>query len=428
MSNKFIPLVVYSILTFANLFGEGDGSAAVQTTSVSSMTIAKKNQPSFVPFTGRVIGNKVRLRVSPSLESPVVREMHAGELFEVIAERDDFYIVVPSPEAKGYVFRTFILDNIVEADRVNVRLYPDIDSPVIGQLNAGQKVEATVSTINNKWMEIPLEKTAQFYVAKEYLENVGPIEMLAQREAHRSQAWHLLNSAYHLGQREIQKPFEEIDLEMVEKCFQKLIAEFSEFEDIIHKAQEITSLIQDAYIQKKISFLELKSDRTLSSAEEEAKICLNKLTQIGQELHLTQSAPAIESPLIYVKAPLIETSQETVVEVVSKITDKMLNWVPFEESLYHMWVASGGEGTLDTFYHEEILGATIVSGIIEPYNRPVKNRPGDYLLRTDHLPVAFLYSTKIDLQNKVGKKVTITVSPRPNNNFAFPAYFVHSIE
>jgi hypothetical protein len=40
------------------------------------------------------------------------------------------------------------------------------------------------------------------------------------------------------------------------------------------------------------------------------------------------------------------------------------------------------------------------------------------------LPIAYLYSTQVDLQGKVGQAVTLQAAPRPNHHFAFPAYFV----
>ena len=50
------------------------------------------------------------------------------------------------------------------------------------------------------------------------------------------------------------------------------------------------------------------------------------------------------------------------------------------------------------------------------------------MLRDKDMPVAYLYSTTQNLHSLVGKKVRIIASPRNNNNFAFPAYYVLSVE
>lgn len=58
----------------------------------------------------------------------------------------------------------------------------------------------------------------------------------------------------------------------------------------------------------------------------------------------------------------------------------------------------------------------------------MKNNPGDYLLKDKENTLAFVYATKIDLEKWIGKRVSIECLPRPNNHFAFPAYYVISIK
>ena len=55
-------------------------------------------------------------------------------------------------------------------------------------------------------------------------------------------------------------------------------------------------------------------------------------------------------------------------------------------------------------------------------------KPGDFVLRDGDLPIGYLYSTQVNLDSLVGKRATLIVTPRPNNNFAFPAYYVLSVE
>src|ERR1700722_15929884 len=113
--------------------------------------IAPIPQPSFEAFAGAITGTKVRMRTQPTLDAHVVRETVDGEMFAVIGETCGYYAITPPKGTKGYVFRTFILDGMVEGERVNVRLYPDIDAPVIGQLNHGDFVTSVISDTNNKW-------------------------------------------------------------------------------------------------------------------------------------------------------------------------------------------------------------------------------------------------------------------------------------
>jgi hypothetical protein len=108
----------------------------------------------------------------------------------------------------------------------------------------------------------------------------------------------------------------------------------------------------------------------------------------------------------------------------------MIGWLPREQELYQTWAAQNNNRSEDEFYHEQRQDAISIRGIIEPYTRAINNKPGDYILinRASHLPIAYLYSTQIDLQNSVGHEVSLQAVPRPNNNFAIPAYFVLGIE
>ena len=103
-------------------------------------------------------------------------------------------------------------------------------------------------------------------------------------------------------------------------------------------------------------------------------------------------------------------------------------WDTVEESLYLSWSAFHTGKKLEDFYAEQLANASVLTGTVENYSHPVKNKPGDYILRGDDSPAAYLYSTRVDLSAYIGKTVTVLVAPRPNNHFAFPAYYVLSVE
>ena len=86
--------------------------------------------------------------------------------------------------------------------------------------------------------------------------------------------------------------------------------------------------------------------------------------------------------------------------------------------------------TKSDFYAEEKLQAVALKGMIEAYEKPIKNKPGDYVLINTftNLPIAYLYSTSVNLQEHVGQEVTLIAAPRSNHHFAYPAYFVLSVE
>jgi hypothetical protein len=342
----------------------------------------------FSPFTGKVKGKKVRLRTNADLESRIVKELSRNDLIVINGEKGDFYCVEPPSGSKAYVFRSFVLDGVVEGNRVNVRLEPSLDSPIIGHLNSGDRIKGAISSLNNKWYEIPPPSGTRFYIAKEFVQSIGGPEVKAQLDKRRNGAEQLLDAAALLTHVEMKKSYRDMDIDRIKHNYQAVINDYTDFPELVEKAKEAFNVLQEEYTQRKISFLEEKSDEKVS---------------IGDE-------------------------KTSTVEVAINATDRMKMWDPVEESLYLSWASRNEDRSFDEFYEHEKQNGDTISGIVEPYTAPVKRKPGDFVVKDKDLPVAYVYSTHINLQEYVGKKVTLRVAPRSNNNFAFPAYFVLSVE
>ncbi len=345
-------------------------------------------------FTGRVLGGGVRMRLHSDVDSPIVKELVKGDLVIVRSEKADFYAVEPPADLKAYIFRSFVLDNVVEGNRVNVRLAPELTSPIIAYMNSGDKVNGTISDKNHKWLEIPVPKNVRFFVAKEYLEKIGGPELKALRDKKQGSVFQLMESAELLGQSEMMKPFQEIDFERVSDALGTIIRDYSDFPEYSEKARSKLVNLQEIYLQKKIAYLEAKT-----SNMNKERIARGDLLAVAD----------ISGEALSAK-------------------DRMKIWERVEESLFLNWATSHHKKTIDDYYEDQRLQAIRISGIVEPYNDIVKNKPGNFVLRDRDMPRAYLYSTVVDLQNYAGKYVTLVAISRPNNNFAFPAYFIFDIE
>ncbi len=341
----------------------------------------------FKPFTGKICRSKVRMRSEPSLESTIIKELPKDEMLVVIDEDEEFYAVKPPSTIKTYVYRTYIIDNIVEGNHVNVRLEPDTEALVVGQLNTGDHVTGQLSALNSKWFEITPPQTVNFYICKEYIERVGDPSMMAEIEKRRTEVNQLLESTYVVSRTEMEKSYDEIDLVSVHDNLHKIITDYPEFHEQVGRAKNLQATLKEDYLQKKIEHLEAKTA---------------KLT------------------------PAIAASDNHF----SQISGKMQGWIPVETDLFSEWLGDNDPIAMGEYYSEQEKEAVTLRGIIEPYGRPVRNKPGDYVLlnKTTRLPIAFLYSTIVDLEDWVNQEKTILVSPRSNHNFAFPAYFVLGTE
>lgn len=352
-------------------------------------------ETSVSPFTGKIRGKKVRLRMDADLESRIIRELDKNELVTVVGEKGNFYAVQPPSTCKAYVFRSFVLDNVIEGNRVNIRMEPDMEAPVIGHFNGGEKVQSSVSSKNNKWLEIGVPSHVHFFVAKDYVENIGGPEVKDQVDKRKSSVRQAFENTTNVVKAEMRKAFDQIDIDRLNHQYEKIAADCAEFPDLIEKIKEAQNELQTMYMQQKLAYLETKTN---SDAIEEQTL------QIQEE---TLAADTLSD---------------------HKPTDKMLLWQPVEEALYLNWAALNNDRNIQEYYDDQKTVATSLTGILEAYTAPVKNKPGDFVLKDKDIPVAYVYSTKINLQNSVGKKVKLQAIPRPNNNFAFPAYFVLSQE
>lgn len=355
----------------------------------------------FKPFTGKIKGKKVRLRAQPDLEGAVIKELSKNDLLSILGEQNEFWAVEPPSDTKAYVFRSYILDNVVEGNRVNVRLKPDLESPVIGHLNAGDHIEGVISALNNKWYEISPPANARFYIAKDFVENIGGPEVKSQIDKRKQAVEQLMEAAMLLSKAELRKPFEEIDLDRLTRSFKTITTDYHDFPEQVELAKDSLIHLNETYLQKKIAYLE---DRALGDKEETFEVVAT--ADSGQ--------------------PFLE--EEVAVTPPDSPTERMKMWAPIEEGLYLTWQRVNDDRSIEDFYAEQKLTAVALTGILEPYTSPVKNKPGDFILRDQDHQVAYLYSTQYNLQPYVGKKVTITGTPRGNNHFAFPAYYVLSVE
>lgn len=382
------------ILAIASLFCCASQTATAANTAEQSIN-------AFVPFTGKITSSKVRLRNLPNLDGQIIKELKKGDMLVVLEEMDEFYAVQAPPEMKAYIFRTYVLDNQIEGNHVNVRMAPDLESPVIVKLNAGDTVEnAKISSLNSKWYEIAAPKSTRFYVSKDYVEKIGDASLMAtllKRDAELSQ---LLQSTTVLSQEEMKKSYPEINLDSITKNYHTIIQNGQDFPHYATQAKEQLAQLQEEYLNKKIAYLEVKAFERVSPSES----LVQKIESAPRKT--IQPTPAMPPQTsIYV-----------------------MPWESKEESLYEFWLAQNGQGTIEDFYSDQQSKAVTMQGTLEYYNHGIKNRPGDYILLSNGQPIAYLYSTLVDLEAKVGNEISLQAVERPNNHFAYPAYYALSIK
>jgi len=325
----------------------------------------------FESFTGKITGNKVRLRAQANLDCPIIRQFNKDDVVLITGEKDNFWAIVPPQEIKGYVYRSYVIDNKIEANKVNIRLSPDQEGFVIGQLQEKEALnEAKVSSQDNKWLEVALPSNIRFYIAKDYVVKAGKAEDFIALSSRQETAKNALAEANNFVKKEYEKNKDAKNLQDATAKFENVIQSYKDCPEVIKQAQKNLAVLKESHLVKKGH---LKKEKMAIAKE--------------------------ENP-----------------------------WQLLENSFYSTWSTFHPEKTIDDFYNEQKANGITLHGTLKQF-KAIKNSPGNFILLDDTgKPMAFIYSTKIDLEKLNGKSIKISASLRPNNNFAYPAYFVNAIE
>ncbi len=360
--------------------------------STISEELSHRSSEVFTPFTGKVTGMKVRLRLQPNTDGSIIREALPGEFWIITNEFQDFYAVQPKSEAKGYVYRTYVLDGIVEGSHVNLRLLPEMQSPVITQLHQGDALSLSSEQKYPKWVEVKIPENVSFYIAKEYIKRIGPKALYAELELKRTHFLDEFKKIQERAEKELKRPFQEIQLAPIANELKALETKIADFPDVLTYARDLISHIQEQYLQLSVT------DHHLSK----------KFVPIKEAI--PEKRPADEKNAGYEAKTTFSLEQQEL-HIVQKAIEE------------------GRSANEQDFYAQEIARSFTVSGILIPYERTVKNRPGDFILVDVHskVPLAYIYSTKISLQDILGEHITIQATERPNHFFALPAYYAVQI-
>ena len=202
-------------------------------------------------------------------------------------------------------------------------------------------------------------------------------------------------------QNELKKPFAEIQLVPFVNDLKIIVAQNQDLPELADKAQSLIKTIQEQYLQ-------LSLRKPLDTSKETA----------------ASGHPSAQAQVASLDAPSVQGFAADIRHLSSFALEQQENTV-LDQAL-----RSGKIENKDSFYAEELKNAQEISGQLVPYDRPVKNRPGDFMLvdAKTKVPVAYLYSNRQDLNQFAGQPVHLMVTPRPNHHFALPAYFVLEIK
>ena len=99
-------------------------------------------------------------------------------------------------------------------------------------------------------------------------------------------------------------------------------------------------------------------------------------------------------------------------------------WVDLETDIYSRWKQKHSNGDYQHFLATESEFARLEHGRIVKVHKVSLNHPGDFILYDGKKPIAYIFSTTIDLNDYNNQEKKLMLTERPNNMWGLPAYKV----
>ena len=90
-----------AVLTTGVLCADASPPLEKSTQTIETGLVQKNS--TFNSFTGKILGNNVRMRCAPDLDSHIISEFSKDDYVVVIGEQGDFYAIAAPSDFKAYI-------------------------------------------------------------------------------------------------------------------------------------------------------------------------------------------------------------------------------------------------------------------------------------------------------------------------------------
>lgn len=132
----------------------------------------------FQTFQGKVNADNINIRSDSSVSSEVICNVNRGDYVEVILEFYDWHKIKLPKTAPAFIKKDLVETTDgktarVLKDRVNIRLHPDLSSPIIGRVN----INDAVNILEDKGQWYKIEPVNSFgWIHKKFVNKVIPVK------------------------------------------------------------------------------------------------------------------------------------------------------------------------------------------------------------------------------------------------------------
>lgn len=346
-------------------------------------------------FTGKVNIHCAALRIAPTADALAIAECERSQLVKILGTEGDFYQVSPPEGLKAYIASRYIHDQRVQGERVNLRARPNTESTILGQVNTGDEIHTRALPQISEWVEVPFPAQRKIYIRKELVTRVGDIAAFEGLQQKRQEILVALQRAVGLAEKAFGQ-FKDQSQGVI--TWNEVRAAFDEASNIAASSPAFTEIAQT------IEHCQQSAFESYQKAFSDSAHSIPVPATSG-DFDRTEPMPA---------APTLHEMENA--------------WTAVEHRLMQQWLDARPEKNADQYWQDQELTAQELAGTLSPYMREdLRQRPGDFVLYQQDLPIAYLYSATVDLAKLDGKYARYKVVKREDLGFALPAYCVISI-
>ena len=132
----------------------------------------------FPTYEAEVTGSRVSIRSGPNAGYARIMRAAKGLRVIVVGEEQDWARILIPAGRLVWVHNNYVTvdaetnEGVVTADKVNIRINPEPEADVVGQLSKQMRVEVTGG--EGDWIEIKPPSAASAFISKEYLKHIEP--------------------------------------------------------------------------------------------------------------------------------------------------------------------------------------------------------------------------------------------------------------
>lgn len=135
--------------------------------------LCKEEEPVVsIPFNGEIKGNMINVRADSTTGADIICSVNRGEPINVVGQLYDWYKIRIPKGCPSYIKKTLVApidDKTIKVlkDRVNIRLKPDEQAPIIGKANTDEVLTVTGSV--GDWFKIEPISSSYGWVNKKFV-------------------------------------------------------------------------------------------------------------------------------------------------------------------------------------------------------------------------------------------------------------------